>query len=188
MVRVYSTVQQYCVEGSLEHSFGAPHFSKDTTGRVMDIFFGPRRSGKTLAVDKHSTEAQKLYDFDMTFDDGEDCTRLMHTFLTRRRLTDHIVHVTSLLEPRALLVDAIRHFEAAVQTHPWASKLPDLELRFWIFPDPGPTMEELGLEENARLGPFKTGTGATSTQEGIDELTSFVNSARKRSAEEKRRA
>ena len=46
--------------------------------------------------------------------------------------------------------------------------------------------DALALEENARMGPFQTGTGATSTQEGIDELTAFVEKCTKRPAEEER--
>ena len=46
--------------------------------------------------------------------------------------------------------------------------------------------DALALEENARMGPFQTGTGATSTQEGIDELTAFVTKSGKRPAEEER--
>ena len=46
--------------------------------------------------------------------------------------------------------------------------------------------DALAHEENARIGPFQTGTGATSTQEGIDELTAFVTKSGKRPAEEER--
>ena len=46
--------------------------------------------------------------------------------------------------------------------------------------------DALALEENARMGPFQTGTGATSTQEGIDDLTAFVSKGTKRPAEEER--
>jgi hypothetical protein len=37
----------------------------------------------------------------------------------------------------------------------------------------------LALEENARLGPFQTGPGCTSSQEGSDALTAFVLAAEK---------
>ena len=39
--------------------------------------------------------------------------------------------------------------------------------------------DALALEENARMGPFQTGPGCTSSQEGSDALTAFVLAAEK---------